>query len=122
MSPVTNARRTLEEAAADWNRRPAQFADNAERALAAVTEERQRQDALFGDQSEISLFEWVSILGEECGELCEAINETCFKSPHHPERGGTESIIKEAAQVAAVALQIIEAAYRRKTEGGDRNA
>lgn len=88
------------------------------RALEAVREERQRQDLLWGDQSGNSLFEWLSILGEEYGELCETVNETCFKNPHHPERGGAEHIAKEAAQVAAVAVQIIEEAYRRKPEEG----
>lgn len=85
-------------------------------ALEAVRAERQRQDALWGDQSGNSLFEWMSILGEEYGELCEAVNETCCKNPAHPDRGGYENIIKEATQVAAVALEIIEAAYRRKPE------
>lgn len=88
-------------------------------ALEAVQAERQRQDILFGDQSGNSMFEWISILGEEYGELCEAVNETCFKAPHHPDRGGVENIAKEATQVAAVALEIIEAAYRRKPEEGE---
>lgn len=87
-------------------------------ALEAVRAERQRQDALWGDQSGHSLFEWMSILGEEYGELCEAVNETCFKNCAHPDRGGYENIIKEGTQVAAVALEIIEAAYRRKPEEG----
>lgn len=85
-------------------------------ALEAVRAERKRQDALWGDQSGNSLFEWMSILGEEYGELCEAVNETCFKNSAHPDRGGVENIAKEATQVAAVALEIIEAAYRRKPE------
>ena len=87
-------------------------------ALEAVRAERQRQDVLWGDQSGNSLFEWMSILGEEYGELCEAVNETCFKNSAHPDRGGVENIAKEATQVAAVALEIIEAAYRRKPEEG----
>lgn len=97
---------------------PIAAVDSAERALTAVLAERQRQNILWGDQSGNSLYEWISILGEECGELCEAVNETCFKNPHHPERGGAENIAKEAAQVAAVAVQIIEAAYRRKQKEG----
>lgn len=86
-------------------------------ALEAVRAERKRQDALWGDQSGNSLFEWMSILGEEYGELCEAVNETCFKNSAHPDRGGVENIAKEATQVAAVALEIIEAACRHKPEG-----
>ena len=78
-------------------------------AINRVVEERSRQSALWGEQSNNSLYEWMSILGEEYGELCEAVNETCFKNPRHPERGGRGKIIKEAVQVAAVAVAIVEA-------------
>lgn len=81
-------------------------------ALTMVKRERQRQDALWGDQSGNHPFEWMSILGEEFGELCEAVNETFFKNGTHPDRGGNEKIIKETTQVAAVAVAIIEAAQR----------
>lgn len=87
-----------------------------QRVLDIVGGERERQDALWGDQSGNSLFEWVSILGEEYGEFCEAVNETCFKNPAHPERGGFRSIVKEAVQIAAVAVAIIEAVYHRRPE------
>lgn len=84
-----------------------------ENALDLVMAERQRQDSLWGDQSGNHPFEWISILGEEYGELCEAINETFFKNGTHPERGGPEKIIKEATQVAAVAVAIIETMLQR---------
>lgn len=77
-------------------------------ALAFVRTERQRQNALWGDQSGNHPFEWLSILGEEYGELCEAVNETYFQKSTHPERGGYEKIIQEATQVAAVAVAFIE--------------
>ena len=79
-----------------------------ESALALVKAERQRQDSIWGEESDNQIFEWMSILGEEYGELCEAVNETCFKRPKHPEKGGYEKIIKEATQVAGVAVAIIE--------------
>lgn len=81
--------------------------------LDLVVQERQRQLESWGDQSNTPLFEWMSILGEEYGELCEAVNETCFQHPKHPDRGGRENIIKEAVQVAAVAIAIAEAVQRR---------
>lgn len=87
-------------------------------ALDMVRGERERQCTLWGDQSGNSLFEWVSILGEEYGELCEAVNETSFSNAAHPDRGGFEAIIKEAVQVAAVAVAIIEAVHRRRPEEG----
>lgn len=89
-----------------------------QRVLDMVRGERERQDTLWGDQSGNSLFEWVSILGEEYGEFCEAVNETCFKNPVHPERGGFKNIVKEAVEIAAVAVAVIETAYRRKPEEG----
>ncbi len=81
-------------------------------ALDLAMAERKRQDSLWGDQSGNSPFEWVSILGEEYGELCEAVNETYSGKARHPERGGPETIIKEAVHVAAVAVEIIEAAIQ----------
>ncbi len=85
-----------------------------EHALDLVRTERRRQDSLWGDQSGNTLFEWVSILGEEYGELCEAVNETCFKNAAHKDRGGLERIAQEAVHVAAVAVAILETVHRRK--------
>lgn len=73
-----------------------------------MSAERDRQLEKWGDQSGISLYEYMSILGEEYGELCQAVNETCFMNSKHPEKGGRENIIKEASQVAAVAIALIE--------------
>ena len=84
-----------------------------ESALDMVKAERRRQDSLWGDQSGNHPFEWISILGEEYGELCEAVNEIFFKNAAHPDRGGFEKIVKEATQVAAVAVAIIESIQRQ---------
>ena len=89
------------------------MSNDIEGALDMVKAERQRQESLWGDQSGNHPFEWMSILGEEYGELCEAVNETFFKNATHPDRGGFEKIIKEATQVAAVAVAIIESAQRQ---------
>jgi NTP pyrophosphatase (non-canonical NTP hydrolase) len=83
-------------------------------ALTLVDEERNRQDAKWGDQSGNHPFEWMSILGEEYGELCEAVNETFFQNGDKPERGGLDKIRKEAVQVAAVAVAIIEAIEKQE--------
>ena len=40
----------------------------------------------------------------------QAVNETFFRRGRHPERGGYEKIIKEATQVAALAVAIVESA------------
>lgn len=81
-------------------------------ALILVDKERDRQEKKWGDQSGNHPCDWMSILGEEFGELCEAVNETCFSNASHPDRGGIDKIIKEATQVAAVAVAIIEAALK----------
>ncbi len=80
-----------------------------EYAVNLVRAERERQIEKWGNQSGNHPFEWMSILGEEFGELCEAVNETCFKNPTHPERGGLDAIRREAIHVAAVAVAIAEA-------------
>lgn len=89
------------------------IAERTEDAIALVKAERRRQDSLWGDHSENHPFEWLSILGEEYGELCEAVNETYFQNPTHPERGGYEKIIREATHVAAVAVALIESIKKR---------
>ena len=84
------------------------------RAVDLVVSERQRQKEKWGDESGNHPFEWMSILMEEVGELAEATNETCFHSAHaKPELGGTTAILREAVQVAAVALAIAEAVLQQ---------
>jgi NTP pyrophosphatase (non-canonical NTP hydrolase) len=84
--------------------------------LELVAAERQRQDDKWGDQSGNHPFEWMSILMEEVGELAEAINETCFQTQHvKPDRGGPDAIRREAVQVAAVAVAIVEAIVRKQS-------
>lgn len=81
---------------------------DTEKAVEMITAERARQNEMWGDQSGNHPFEWMSILGEEYGELCQAVNESCFENGRHPELGGVDNVIKEAVQVAAVAVEIIE--------------
>lgn len=76
-------------------------------AFEKVISERVTQIEKWGKDPCNHPFEWMSILGEEFGELCEAVNETCFMNGTHPERGGDENIIREATQIAAVAIAII---------------
>ena len=78
-----------------------------ELALELVRVERQNQDSKWGDQNH-SLPEWCTILGEEFGELCEAVNETVLYNADKPERAGIENILKECTHVSAVAVQILE--------------
>lgn len=76
-----------------------------------VVSELDRQFSIFGSQHDKTYYQWISVLGEEFGELCEAINET-FTDAKHPDRGGYDNIYKEALHTAAVAIQIMNLAKR----------
>jgi NTP pyrophosphatase (non-canonical NTP hydrolase) len=71
----------------------------------SILQERQRQDEKWGEQNH-PLGLWTGILGEEYGELCEAINETVFDNGIN--KGGYENMRKEAIHVAAVAVAFLE--------------
>lgn len=88
-----------------------------ENAFKSVVAERGRQDAKWGEQNH-GLMVWMGILGEEFGELCQAVNETHFNNgPEMQEKGGYVNMRAEAVQVAAVAIQFIEALDRRYIHG-----
>lgn len=78
-----------------------------EKALEYIVEERDRQRKLWGEESH-HMFEWLSILGEEYGELCQAVNEHYLSNQRYPELGTTEVILTEATHVAAIATAILE--------------
>ena len=67
--------------------------------LVAVAKEHSRQVEKWGMQDR-SLFEWLTYLTEEVGELAEAISE------HEYRNGDMLEISKEAIQVAALATRI----------------
>lgn len=86
---------------------------NQNPALQSVISERQRQDEKWGQQNH-ELMAWMGILGEEFGELCQAVNETHFNNgPEERAKGGYANMRAEAVQVAAVAVQFIEALDRQ---------
>ena len=76
-------------------------------AIRLVLLERVAQAEKWGEQTH-SWAEWATILGEEYGEFCEAINETVLNNANKPELGGYKNMIKEAAHTAAVGVQILE--------------
>lgn len=78
------------------------------RALREVQEERQRQDAKWGEQNHDD-YRWLAILTEEVGELAQAMLHSQFGGEH----AGTERT--ELVQVAAVAVQWLECMGRRET-------
>ena len=80
---------------------------NRVRALMLIAQRRYEQLEKWGEQ-EHTWSEWATILGEEYGELCEAINETVLNNATKPELGGLENMVNEVVDVAAVALQMLE--------------
>lgn len=76
-------------------------------ALRDVLAERKRQDMKWGEQNH-DPFLYLTILGEEYGETCQAALEAKFG------KGTLESLRAEAVQTAAVALAIVECLDRRK--------
>ena len=96
------------------------FEDKKQRnAILEILAERNRQDLKWGEQNH-AIEKWAPILGEEFGELCEAINETIFDNGS--DKGGYENIRQEAIHVAAVAVGFLECIERNKEtffpEGG----
>jgi len=80
-------------------------------AMYDIHTERQRQDRLWGEQNHHPMI-WMSILGEEYGELCQATNDFVFKG------GGPKDMRTEAVQVAAVAMALIEYLDRAEATKG----
>lgn len=83
--------------------------------LKRVKEERAAQDKKWGEQNH-HLPLWATILGEEYGEFCQAVNETVLYNTDKKHLGGIENIKKELIQIAAVAIATIECIERNSTE------
>lgn len=71
------------------------------RLFKAVMEENRRQMEKWGIQDH-SPFEWMLYLSKEHGELAKAIAENYYRA------GSLEAVVKEAIQVATLALKIAE--------------
>jgi NTP pyrophosphatase (non-canonical NTP hydrolase) len=82
----------------------------------SVVAERIRQDAKWGQQNHEPAL-WLGILGEEFGELCQAVNETVFDNgAEERAKGGYANMRAEATQIAAVAIAFVEMLDRRYGE------
>jgi hypothetical protein len=76
-------------------------------ALQAVLDERARQDQRWGVQNH-DPFLYLTILGEEYGEMCKAALEARFSKPDKNKEMLIAHLREEAVQTAAVALAIVE--------------
>lgn len=76
-------------------------------ALESVLAERERQDAKWDEQNN-DPFCYITVLGEEFGELCQAALHARFGGP------AATKLREEAVHTAAVALAIVECLDRGK--------
>ena len=83
-------------------------------ALRDIIAERKRQDAKWGEQNH-DPFLYLTILGEEYGEMCKAALEARFsKGSDDMYQKLISHFREEAVQTAAVALAIVENIDRKK--------
>ena len=81
--------------------------------ISDVITERKRQDEKWGEQNHDN-FVWSSIIGEEYGELCKAINEYGF----NPTPETRLDIYTEAIQTMASCMAMLECIGRGKAWRG----
>jgi hypothetical protein len=78
--------------------------------LQDIIEERLRQNDKWGKQNHKPAG-WLSILGEEYGEVCKAVCDNLYRIGPNP------NYREELIQVAAVAIQMIECYDRNNKKG-----
>lgn len=79
---------------------------------ADIGDERDRQEQMYGEGHTNEYPVWMTILGEEFGECCQALlkmrqMERDFPN-HVPDRPGLQCLRRELIHVAAVAVAAIE--------------
>lgn len=82
-----------------------------EKVLADIVSERERQDEKWGTQEHTAPV-WVSIIGEEYGETCKAVNEFMFNAT----KANEQEIYNEAIQTAASCVALCEHILRVRKE------
>lgn len=83
----------------DWRRR--------NEAVRLILHERDRQDAKWGEQNHAPEV-WLTILGEEFGEACQAALTDRFIANSAVPSDSASDLRKEIIQVAAVAIAMLE--------------
>lgn len=89
-------------------------------AMLSIARERERQDAKWGPQDH-DPFVWLAILMEEAGEFAECALRTSEAEAGNPDHSVIERahLRREAVQVAAVALAMIESLDRQDITSPD---
>lgn len=82
-----------------------------------VIAERKRQDEKWGEQNHFAE-RWATIIGEEYGEMCKAINEFSFNPTPETE----QDIYTEAIQTMASCMAMLECMERAKGANAQKNS
>jgi NTP pyrophosphatase (non-canonical NTP hydrolase) len=69
----------------------------------AISDERRRQDEMWGPQRNLPDDTWYRILGEEFGEVATALNELASAKTAREKKAWRDNLREEIIQVAAVA-------------------
>lgn len=77
--------------------------------ISDILKERDRQDEKWGEQNHPA-FVWLSIIGEEYGEMCKAVNEFGFYADHQKE----QEIYQEAIHTMASCMAMLECMERKR--------
>lgn len=88
---------------------PGAYTVEQEKIINKVLEERKRQDTKWGEQNHAAPI-WGTIIGEEYGEMCQAINEFLFNPT--PDTG--EQICVEAIHTMASCMAMLECIERQR--------
>lgn len=80
------------------------ISDREVRIVSLIDAERRRQDEIWGWPQDKTIPEWMTILGEEFGEACQAGNQIYFD--HSDETDG-QDLVTELIQVAAVVVSAL---------------
>ncbi len=82
-----------------------------EKIISDVLKERIRQDKKWGKQNHLSVV-WLSIIGEEYGEMCKAVNELGLCADYKKE----QEIYQEAIHTMASCMAMLECMERKRDE------
>lgn len=74
----------------------------------------QKQKEQWGDEKHLLPHQWLGLIGEEIGEMTEAVNETYLSNRTKEHLGGIEHIQEEAIQAMALIVRFIESINEEK--------
>lgn len=75
--------------------------------------EVEKQEQQWGEEKDLSPFQWISLIGEEFGETVQAVNDVYFNIS---EKRKTEDIKTEAYQTIALLFRFIEFLTEQKNK------